>query len=204
MHLFGQRILGIAILLLLAFLVAIKRLATASVVDWPRGHPVTRVVNTFNLLFLLVVNPVTAVLLILRRLPGIDPTHINVPEYPVLAVLESLGLLLYVCGFALMAWALMRLRRDYQPGGSAPRPGSSLDTGGPYRLVRHPMYAAALCISLGLALLVQSGLLLLVLLLYLGLILLLIPLEESGLRVAFGEPYAEYRRVVRKLVPFVY
>jgi len=79
-----------------------------------------------------------------------------------------------------MAWALIDLGRGYQVGGSAPRPDDRLVTAGPYRFVRHPMYAAALAISLGLSLLLQSAVFAAVFGIYLALILALIPAEEAG------------------------
>ena len=58
---------------------------------------------------------------------------------------------------------------------------------GPYRVVRHPMYSAALSIALGLACLIQSGACFAVFCIYLALILPLIPVEEAevaeGLRL---------------------
>jgi protein-S-isoprenylcysteine O-methyltransferase Ste14 len=66
------------------------------------------------------------------------------------------------------------------------------------------MYAAALCISLGLALLTQSLAFLAVTVIYVALIVPLMPFEEEGLRRAYGDQYVEYSRRVRRLVPFVY
>jgi protein-S-isoprenylcysteine O-methyltransferase Ste14 len=77
-------------------------------------------------------------------------------------------------------------------------------TGGPYGLVRHPMYTAALSISLGLACLVQSWAFFCVFCAYSVLVLLLIPVEEDGLQKAYGERYRAYERNTRKLVPLVY
>jgi protein-S-isoprenylcysteine O-methyltransferase len=75
---------------------------------------------------------------------------------------------------------------------------------GPYRVIRHPMYAAVLLISFGLACLTQSLIGLAVLGVYLLLLHLLIPIEESTLLSAYGEKYAAYRRETRRLVPFVH
>lgn len=75
---------------------------------------------------------------------------------------------------------------------------------GPYRLVRHPMYTAALGISLGLVCLIQSWALFCVFCVYVVLILLLIPAEEDGLRKAYGGQYVSYQQKTRKLIPFVY
>ncbi len=102
-----------------------------------------------------------------------------------------------------MAWALTGLRSNYQLGGSLPRDTDKLVIVGPYRLVRHPMYAAALYISLGLALLTQSLACFAVFCIYLVLILLLIPVEEQGLQQAYGSQYIAYQQKIRKLIPFV-
>lgn len=154
MHLFDQRLPGILALLLLAFLVAAKRLATGSVLDKPTGGLLVQLVNVYNLFFLLVVNPVAAVLLILRRLPAVDPTHLSLSVWWLAVIVEVTGLVLFAGGFLLMVWALITLRANYQLGGSKPRSGDELVVAGPYKLVRHPMYTSVLGISLGMALLI--------------------------------------------------
>ena len=103
-----------------------------------------------------------------------------------------------------MARALLQLGGVYQLGGIAPRPSDEMITKGPYGLIRHPMYSAALSISLGLACLVQSLVFFAVFCLYLVLILLLVPKEEAGLRQAYGSSYLVYKQKTNKLVPFIY
>jgi protein-S-isoprenylcysteine O-methyltransferase Ste14 len=204
MHLFDQRILGIAILFLLCMLVIVKRFSTGSILDKPRGNLLVQSVNTFNLLFLLVVNPLAALLLIAHSLPAIDPTHMTSIESWSQVVLEVVGLGMYVLGFLLMAWALITLGRNYQLGGSDPRPEDRMILDGPYKLIRHPMYAAALSISLGLAFLIQSGVLFCVFCVYLVLILLFIPMEDVRLWMVYGEQSVSYQQKAIKLIPFVY
>ncbi len=204
MHLLDQRILGIAILFLLGMLVIVKRVATGSILDKPKGNLMVQLVNIFNLFFLLVVNPIAAILLITRRLATIDPTHMTIDEPWILMVLEIVGLVMYVIGYLLMAGALITLGRNYQLGGSAPRSEDKMVMDGPYRLVRHPMYTAALGISFGLVCLIQSWAFFCVFCIYLVLIFLLIPVEEDGLRKAYGEQYVSYQQKTRKLIPFVY
>jgi hypothetical protein len=46
-------------------------------------------------------------------------------------VFEAAGLGMYVSGFLLMAWALITLGRNYQLGGSAPRPEDKMIVDGP-------------------------------------------------------------------------
>lgn len=204
MHLLDQRLLGIAIFLLLALLVIVKRRATGSVLDKPQGNALIHLVNIFNLAFLLVVNPVAALTLVTRSVAAVDPTHITIEARWIWMVLEVVGLVTYVAGFLLMAWALTALGRNYQLGGSVPRAEDRMVTEGPYRIIRHPMYTAALSICLGLACLVQSWALFCVFGIYVVLILLLIPVEEAGLRKAYGEQYVAYRKGESSLIPFVY
>jgi protein-S-isoprenylcysteine O-methyltransferase Ste14 len=204
MHLLDQKVLGIAILCLLGLLVTVKRVATGSILDKPQGNLMVQLVNIFNLFFLLVVNPLAAILLITGQLAAIDPIHLTITEPSILMVVEIIGLVLYVTGYLLMAWALITLGRNYQLGGSAPRSDDKLIVAGPYQLIRHPMYAAALSITVGLIGLLQSWMFVGVLCTYLVLIIPLISLEEAGLRKVYGPPYSAYQRKTQKLIPFVY
>ena len=204
MHLFDQKILGVIILFLLSGMVVVKKLATGSILDRPKGNFLIQLVNGFNLFFLLIVNPLAAILLLTKCLEMIDPARIII-DYPwLIQVWEMAGLVVYVMGYLLMAWALIRLRQNYQIGGSTPRPKDEMVMNGPYRLVRHPMYTAVLCISLGLASLTQSWALFGVFGLYLMFILLLIPLEEDVLLQAYDKQYIHYQQKTKKLIPFVY
>ena len=203
MHLLDQRVLGTVILCLLGLLVTVKRIATGSVLDKPQGNLMVQIVNIFNLFFLLVVNPLTAILLITGNLTLFDATRLPL-NASLGMIVEIIGLVLYIAGFLLMAGALMTLNRNYQLGGSAPRSEDRLIVGGPYRLIRHPMYTAALNIALGLAGLIQSWLFVVVFGVYLMLITPLIPMEEAGLRKVYGAQYGAYKQRTKKLVPFVY
>jgi protein-S-isoprenylcysteine O-methyltransferase Ste14 len=202
MIVFDQRALGIAILFLLGMLVTVKRLATGSVLDKPKGSFLPQLVNFFNLFFLLVVNPLAAILLIARRLPTIELAPMDKLWFFI--VIEIVGLAIYVSGFLLMAWALVTLGGNYQLGGSAPRSEDKMVIDGPYRLVRHPMYTAALSISLGLACLLHVWVLVCVFCTYVLLVMLLIPAEEQELQKAYSEEYGAYQRKTRGLIPFVY
>jgi protein-S-isoprenylcysteine O-methyltransferase Ste14 len=204
MHLLDQRTLGIAILCLLGMLVIVKQVATGSILDKPQGNLLVQLVNIFNLFFLLVVNPLAAILLLTGQLAVIDPSHLTINASSILVVVEIIGLVLYVLGYLLMAGALLTLGRHYQLGGSTPRAEDKMVIRGPYRLIRHPMYTAALSIALGLACLIQSWAFLGVFGIYLVLIIPLISMEEEGLRKAYGAPYGAYQQKTKRLVPFVY
>jgi len=204
MYLLGQTTLGIIILVLLGILVIVKQVATGAILDRPQGTALVQAVNIFNLFFLLVVNPLTAILLLTQNMVTADPTHVVIAQQWLLTLVEVVGLVLYVAGFLLMAWALITLSHNYQLGGSAPRPEDKLVAAGPYTLVRHPMYTSALSIALGLALLTQSVAVLGVFGIYVILLAQLIPVEESTLSTAYGEQYGAYLRETKKIIPFVY
>ena len=200
MNLLGQTTLGIIMLLFLGMLVLVKRAATGDILDTPKGNFLVQLVNIFNLFFLLVVNPLAAILLLTRHLVVVDPTHLVIRDPFVLTVLELAGLVTYAAGFLIIAWALITLGENYQLGGSAPRTDDRMIVDGPYRLIRHPMYASALSISLGLSLLIQSWAFFLFFGVYSLLIALLIPVEEERLLKAYGDRYLAYGRKTHKLL----
>jgi protein-S-isoprenylcysteine O-methyltransferase Ste14 len=204
MHTIDQRMLGILIVSLLAILVIVKRVATGSILESPKPDLLLWLVNIFNLLFLLVANPLAAILLITGRIDGVDPTFLVITPGWLLVVAEIVGFIVYLAGFLLMAWALIRLGKNYQLGGSDPRIGDTMIMSGPYAMIRHPMYTAALCIAFGLACLIQSLGCLGAFIIYFVLILLLIPVEEESLLKAYGEQFAGYRQKVRKLIPLLF
>jgi protein-S-isoprenylcysteine O-methyltransferase Ste14 len=211
MHLLEQKTIGILLLVLMALLVSVKQLSTGSTIEIPTSGPsLLRIGNGFNLFFLLVVNPLAAIQLFTgSRVAGaasssMDSSAAVVTVPWVLQTLEIAGLLLTVTGYLFMDWALICLGRRFQLGGMVPRQNDNLTIAGPYKLVRHPMYSAALCISLGLACLLQSWAYLLVFVAYVLMFRILIPVEEEGLQRAYGESYKAYRHKVRTLVPFIY
>jgi protein-S-isoprenylcysteine O-methyltransferase Ste14 len=203
-HLLGDSVLGILVLCLLGSLVLVKRLATGSVLDErPDARVLVRAVNGFNLFFLLVVNPAAAVLLLAGRLETWDPTRIQLPWPWLRTTAEAVGVTGYVAGCGLMMWALLTLRSSYQLGGMAPRSRDALVSDGPYAMIRHPMYAAALAMALGLALALQSLACLGVFAIYVVMLGRLMPFEEAGLRSAYGDAYEAYARAVPRLIPFL-
>jgi protein-S-isoprenylcysteine O-methyltransferase Ste14 len=81
--------------------------------------------------------------------------------------------------------------------------GNVLQTGGPYRWVRHPLYLGWLLVLFGVAHMTADRLAFASI--STAYLLLAIPWEERSLLRVFGEPYARYQRVVRwRVVPYVY
>lgn len=203
MHVIDPNLLGVGILVLMALLVGVKWAATGSLLERPEGSGLVWLANLYNLGFLLIANPAAAVLLITGRAGVLAFAQAARQDPGLLAFVEGGGLALYLLGAGLMLWALVTLGRRYQLGGAAPRRTDALVASGPYRLVRHPLYAAVLCLSLGLAGLLYSVAYLTVFAGYGVLIGLLIPREEEGLDRAYGAAYGAYRRQVKAVVPFL-
>ena len=110
----------------------------------------------------------------------------------------SVGLSVQFAGLALWAWAFAKLARSY---GIVPA-DRGLITGGPYALVRHPLYAAYMVGGAGYLIQSLSGWNVLVDGVAVGLQVLRIRLEERHLD---GHAYAQYRSRVRwRLFPGIW
>jgi protein-S-isoprenylcysteine O-methyltransferase Ste14 len=126
------------------------------------------------------------------------------PGWPasVEGALDGAGVTLAVAGAAAGLCSARALGRSLTP---YPRPGerAELVEHGPYRLVRHPIYAAGLLFFAGYAL--WSGPLALVLSAVLAVVWALkAAVEERFLRVRYPAYTAYARRVRRRLLPGVY
>jgi len=120
-----------------------------------------------------------------------------------LGPLRGLGVALTLAGIAMALWALVTLGRHFDLELEV-HEGHEVVRAGPYRIVRHPIYAGLLVHTAGAA--IASGnfvfaagsLLVTVPLLYLR-----ARVEERMLRADLGESYDDYAREVGMLVPFV-
>jgi protein-S-isoprenylcysteine O-methyltransferase Ste14 len=82
------------------------------------------------------------------------------------------------------------------------REGDTLVTTGPYRLVRHPMYAAAYVINVGMSALSANWLVAVGLLAGLTLLYAVRVRDEEQMMIdAFGDEYRDYMRRTGRLVP---
>ena len=83
--------------------------------------------------------------------------------------------------------------------------GHQLVERGPYKFVRHPIYAAGLLLCPGIGLMSQSWIAVAVITIVATIILAYrIQVEEKTLVSEFGEQYVAYSRRVKKLIPFIY
>jgi protein-S-isoprenylcysteine O-methyltransferase Ste14 len=115
-----------------------------------------------------------------------------------------LGISLMLAGMAFRFYAMSVLGRFFTYD-VAVHVGQTVVEAGPYRYIRHPSYTGGLITLAGLGLALGN---------WAGLLALLactgagysyrIFVEEEALLAALGEPYREYMRRTRRLIPFVF
>ena len=134
--------------------------------------------------------PILALLGILDPIPALDGP-----------VGHVVGLVLAVGGIALTFSAQLAMGDSWRVGVD-PEERTELVTGGPFRLVRNPIYSAMLPTVLGLVLMVPSALALAAIVtLFVGLELQVRLVEEPYLLRVHGNAYAAYAARVGRFVP---
>jgi len=133
---------------------------------------------------------------------GIPLPLLNLRLYPQGEWSFWTGAIVTAAGIGYAIWARRYLGSNWSRAVTV-KEDHELITGGPYRLVRHPIYTGILLGLLGSALAVAAvrG--------YLAVLIIGVTLwaklrmEEQWMRQHFGEAYAEYYRHTAALVPFV-
>jgi len=120
-----------------------------------------------------------------------------------LPFLRPIGAVLFSIGAILGLWSLLALGGDNLTPLPDPRSENKLVRKGPYRIVRHPIYAAVLFAAFGWSLFQPS-----LLGLFLSVVLLRLfdvkARREEAWLVERHPEYADYQKQVRKLIPWVY
>jgi protein-S-isoprenylcysteine O-methyltransferase Ste14 len=205
MHLIGEQVIGIILLVVLALQGGAMLICTGRFLQIkPEGRGMVMAANSFNTAILILFIPLIAVFLIFGWYQTLDLTHLSIAMPWLVYGLEAIGIALIICGTALVLLGFLALRATFQPGGFAPRSQDHLVTRGIYSLVKNPLNAGVLYVALGLALAVQSLFVFALFIIYLVLVLGVVSIEENQLSEAFGEQYRAYSQKVRRLVPFIY
>lgn len=117
----------------------------------------------------------------------------------------------FVVGVAVMiAGALLRRHCRRTLGASFTgdvrvRPDQQVVDRGAYRIVRHPSYTAALILNAGVGIALGSwGSTLIPVVIAAAVLLHRIGVEERALAATIGDPYREYMRGRKRLIPFIY
>jgi protein-S-isoprenylcysteine O-methyltransferase len=108
-------------------------------------------------------------------------------------------------GGSLLRRHCWRLLGESFTGDVRAHPDQHIVTAGAYRLVRHPSYSAGILMNAGLGLALGSWASTAILVLAsLAVYSYRIAVEERALLAVVGEPYREFMRTRRRLVPFIY
>ncbi len=83
-------------------------------------------------------------------------------------------------------------------------PQHKLVTGGPYRLIRHPIYLAEIMFGFSIPMILGSYYGFVIMVAPVPLLLRRIRIEEEMLVSRFGREYLDYSRRTKKLIPYVY
>jgi protein-S-isoprenylcysteine O-methyltransferase Ste14 len=153
---------------------------------------VSRVVRSATFLFVIV-------LLMSRWLPIPVLYRFYLPE-TYWAVWFWTGAAVNVMGLGFTVWARLYLGSNWSRSVTI-KQGHELITGGPYGLVRHPIYTGLLTGFLGTAIAIAQVRGLVAFALIFSVLWLKLRLEERWMRLQFGSAYEQYARRVRALVP---
>jgi protein-S-isoprenylcysteine O-methyltransferase Ste14 len=122
---------------------------------------------------------------------------------PVSPITDYIGLALTVAGLIFAVWARVYLGGNWS-GSVTVKQDHVLIRGGPYAVVRHPIYTGILLAALGGA--ISHGRIRC----FIGFALLVVVLrvksrlEEQFMEEQFGQQYASYKRDVKALVPLIW
>lgn len=113
----------------------------------------------------------------------------------------AVGLILFALGLSFAIWARVHLGRNWgTPMTQKNEP--ELVTGGPYRLVRHPIYSGILLATVGTAVALNWRWLVIVALAGIYFVYSA-TVEERYLAEQFPDTYPAYKRSTKMLIPFV-
>jgi protein-S-isoprenylcysteine O-methyltransferase Ste14 len=115
-----------------------------------------------------------------------------------------LGLAVIVSG-SLLRRHCWRMLGDSFTGDVRAREDQSIVTRGAYSILRHPSYTAGILLNMGVGIALGSwASTLLLTLASLGVYIYRMTIEERALLAALGEPYREFMRTRKRIIPFVY
>lgn len=130
--------------------------------------------------------------------------HLTDCLFPALQVVRVCGFCIYVLGFILRFYSIFYLGRFFTTSVTIAADHRVVDSG-PYRFIRHPSYTGMLMLYLGICLCIGNWAttLIIVVPIFCGL-LLRMKVEEGALYEALGQPYADYMKRTKRLIPMVY
>ena len=121
---------------------------------------------------------------------------------PVSPFLSCIGVILCAAGMIFLVWARQHLGRNWSQT-VAVKKGHELVTTGPYRYVRHPMYAGGFLACIGSAI-VCGGAWIFLLMILGALFLWRVGAEDKLMAKEFPNEYPDYKKRTKALIPFIW
>lgn len=164
--------------------------------DWEKSRKIRHRHRRREVLLLAMVSLGWCPLYLYLLTPWLDRFHLPFP-----AGLRWLGAAIFLAGDGLFYWSHQSLGRNWSPLVEI-REGHTLITHGPYRWVRHPMYASVFVIGAGLSLLAANAIVLATWLpSFMLMYILRVRSEEELMIEQFGDQYREYMKRSGRLWP---
>jgi protein-S-isoprenylcysteine O-methyltransferase len=130
--------------------------------------------------------------------------HLRACSLPARSLFYVLGIGVFVMGLALRFYSVMYLGRFFTINVAIASDHRLIDRG-PYRFIRHPSYTGVLMLFFGLGLGLGN---------WVSVVIIMVPIfaaflwrmrvEEAALLEALGEPYRNYMRRTKRLIPWIY
>ena len=111
-----------------------------------------------------------------------------------------LGIVFIIFGIVLNIWSDSLFKKKKTTVKPYENP-AEIETSGPFRISRHPMYLGMVAILLGVAIVLGSLITFVFPVLFVILMeIMFIPLEEKNIEKVFGKKYLEYKKKVRRWI----
>jgi protein-S-isoprenylcysteine O-methyltransferase len=116
-------------------------------------------------------------------------------------VISCIGVIICLIGMVFNIWARQKLGKNWSQAASAKKE-QELITSGPYRYVRHPMYAGGITACLGSAF-VMGGAWIFLFVILGGIFLWRVGVEDRIMEQQFPDEFPAYKQSTKALIPFV-
>jgi protein-S-isoprenylcysteine O-methyltransferase Ste14 len=113
------------------------------------------------------------------------------------------GIIVMILGIIFRQWSIAVLGRFFS-GTVSTQEGQKVVENGPYKYIRHPSYTGALLILIGIGLALQSwGAVITLVFLFSLAYGYRIHIEEKVLIKELGDPYVEYKKRTKRIIPYI-
>lgn len=115
---------------------------------------------------------------------------------------QTIGVIIFFFGISLSIWARIVLKNNWHTASKFAKLNKIITTG-PYKCIRHPIYAGSLLMGYGFELALSSWLIFIVLIIGTPLVIVC-TIKEEKLLINWFEDYKEYQKNTTRFIPFIF